>query len=48
LPPVFECHPRLVIEGRERIVDWLKKKYESIEALNEAWATQCWSRCINS
>jgi beta-galactosidase len=33
---------------RSRFVEWLKKKYGSIEALNRAWATQRWSRRINS
>lgn len=32
---------------RERFVEWLKKRYGSIEALNKAWATQRWSRRIN-
>jgi len=32
---------------RERFVDWLQKKYGSIEALNRAWATQRWSRRVN-
>lgn len=33
---------------RGRFVEWLKKKYGSIEALNRAWATQRWSRRINN
>lgn len=33
---------------RERFVAWLQKKYGTIEALNKAWATQRWSRRINS
>jgi beta-galactosidase len=33
---------------RGRFVEWLKKKYGSIEALNKAWATQRWSRRINN
>ena len=33
---------------RERFVEWLKKKYDSIEALNKAWATQRWSRRVNT
>ncbi|MCI4592311.1 beta-galactosidase [Sphingobium sp. BYY-5] len=33
---------------RGRFVEWLKRKYGSIEALNRAWATQRWSRRINS
>ncbi len=33
---------------RLRFIDWLKKKYGSIEALNKAWATQRWSRHLNA
>jgi beta-galactosidase len=33
---------------RDRFVEWLKKKYGSIEALNKAWATQHWSRHVNT
>lgn len=33
---------------RERFVEWLKKRYGSVEKLNKAWATQRWSRHINS
>ncbi|NLS27356.1 Beta-galactosidase BgaP [Sphingomonas sp. S2M10] len=33
---------------RKRFVAWLQKKYGTIEALNTAWATQRWSRRINS
>jgi beta-galactosidase len=33
---------------RLRFIGWLKKKYGSIEALNKAWATQRWSRRINT
>lgn len=33
---------------RERFVQWLKKRYGSIEALNKAWATQRWSRRIGT
>ena len=33
---------------RDRFVAWLKRRYGSIEALNKAWATQRWSRRINS
>ncbi|GAB3094241.1 beta-galactosidase [Lysobacter terrae] len=32
---------------RDRFVEWLKKKYGSIGALNKAWATQRWSRRLN-
>lgn len=33
---------------RKRFVEWLKKRYGSIEALNKAWATQRWSRRIGN
>ena len=33
---------------RERFIAWLKKKYGTIEELNEAWATQRWSRRLSS
>ena len=33
---------------RTRFVEWLKNKYGSVDALNRAWATQRWSRRINS
>jgi len=33
---------------RERFITWLKKKYGTIEELNKAWATQWWSRRLNS
>jgi beta-galactosidase len=33
---------------RQRFIVWLKKKYGTIEALNKAWATQRWSRHLNS
>lgn len=32
---------------RERFIQWLKKKYGTITALNKAWATQRWSRRLN-
>ena len=31
---------------RKRFVEWLKKRYGSIDSLNKAWATQRWSRRI--
>jgi len=33
---------------RQRFLEWLKKKYVTIEKLNLAWATQRWSRHLNS
>jgi len=33
---------------RERFIAWLKTKYQTIENLNKAWATQRWSRHLNS
>jgi beta-galactosidase len=33
---------------RQRFVEWLKAKYETIANLNRAWATQRWSRHLNS
>lgn len=34
--------------ARERFIKWLQRKYETIEVLNKAWATQRWSRRLNS
>ncbi len=33
---------------RLRFISWLKQKYGTIEELNKAWATQRWSRRLNS
>jgi beta-galactosidase len=33
---------------RQRFIAWLQKKYGSVEELNKAWATQRWSRRLNS
>ena len=33
---------------RGRFIEWLKKKYGTIDELNKAWATQRWSRHLNS
>ena len=33
---------------RQRFVTWLKARYGTIENLNSAWATQRWSRHLNS
>jgi len=33
---------------RQRFIGWLKTKYSTIEGLNKAWATQRWSRHLNS
>lgn len=32
---------------RQRFIEWLKKKYNTLENLNKSWATQRWSRRIN-
>jgi len=32
---------------RQRFIEWLKNKYSNLDNLNEAWATQRWSRRIN-
>lgn len=33
---------------RQRFIAWLKRKYGTVEALNVAWASQQWSRQVNS
>ena len=33
---------------RQRFIAWLRMKYGTIEELNKAWATQRWSRRLNS
>ena len=33
---------------KQRFIIWVKKKYATVEKLNAAWATQRWSRRINS
>jgi beta-galactosidase len=33
---------------RLRFIDWLKQKYGTVAELNRAWATQRWSRRLNS
>ena len=33
---------------RQRFIAWLKAKYGTLENLNQAWATQRWSRHLNS
>ena len=33
---------------RQRFITWLKKKYGTVEDLNNAWATQRWSRRLNN
>lgn len=34
--------------ARSRFANWLKKKYRTIDALNEAWAARRWSRKLTS
>ncbi len=34
--------------ARKRFVNWLTKKYGTVEALNEAWAAKRWSRKLTS
>ena len=36
------------VADKERFIVWLKKKYGTVEELNKAWATQRWSRRLNS
>jgi beta-galactosidase len=33
---------------RQRFIAWLRKRYGTVEGLNSAWATQRWSRRLNS
>ena len=33
--------------ARQRFIEWLKDKYSTIENVNQAWATQRWSRWLN-
>jgi beta-galactosidase len=33
---------------RQRFIGWLKRKYGTVAALNKAWATQRWSRRLDS
>lgn len=35
-------------ESRKRFVEWLKKKYQNVDALNRAWCTRRWSRRVSS
>ncbi len=32
---------------RQRFINWLKNKYQTIDNVNSAWATQRWSRWLN-
>ena len=42
------CHRSHSAESRARFIDWLRKKYGTIERLNQAWATQRWCRRLLS
>jgi beta-galactosidase len=33
---------------RQRFITWLRKKYVTVQELNQVWATQRWSRRLNS
>ncbi len=33
---------------RQRFISWVKARYGTVDALNKAWATQRWSRHLNS
>lgn len=35
-------------QNRQRFLQWLKHKYGTVEKLNQAWATQRWSRRLTS
>jgi Beta-galactosidase len=35
-------------QNRQRFIQWLKRKYGTVEQLNKAWATQRWSRRLTS
>jgi beta-galactosidase len=35
-------------DDRTRFIAWLKRKYGTLDALNQAWATQRWSRHLSS
>lgn len=35
-------------QSRQRFIQWLKKKYGSVEKLNQAWATRRWCRRLTS
>lgn len=35
-------------QNRQRFIQWLKRKYGTVEQLNRAWATQRWSRRLTS
>lgn len=40
--------PSYAESSRVRFTEWLRRKYGTIEALNEAWATRRWSRRVSS
>ena len=40
--------PSFSAESRQRFIAWLKRKYKTVDALNDAWATHRWCRKLTS